>query len=163
MSPTGHFVTTASVCALSHALGGSGELTLGLFLGGFLIDVDHYFDYLVFEQQTSLNPLQFLNYYLEVKLKRAILILHSYELMALLWLIAAFTHKRVLIGYLLGATMHLALDIYFNGQHVLRQPFRFYSFFYRQSKGFLASQMLHTPSDNVKRHPGIEHVEDGAL
>jgi hypothetical protein len=163
MSPTGHFVTTASVCVLSHALGGSGELTVGLFLGGFLIDVDHYFDYLVFEQQRSLNPIKFLNYYLECKLKRAILILHSYELMAMLSLLAAFTHSKVLIGYLLGATMHLALDIYFNGQHVLREPFHFYSFFYRQSKGFLASQMLDAPPEVVKVHPGIENMEDGAL
>jgi hypothetical protein len=163
MSPTGHFVTTASVCLLSHALGGSGELTVGLFLGGFLIDVDHYFDYLVFERQTSLNPTRFLSYYLECKLERAILVLHSYEVMALLWLLAAFTPNKVLIGYLIGATMHLALDIYFNGQHVLRQPFHFYSFFYRQSKGFLASQMLDAPSENVKRHPGIENLEDGAL
>ena len=146
MSPTGHLLTTASVCVFSHALGGSAQITTGLFLGGFLIDVDHYFDYVVFEQQRSLNPMRFLDYYLECKLKRAILILHSYELMAMLWLLAALTHNRLLIGYLGGAMMHLALDIYFNGQHTLREPFYFYSFLYRRSKRFLASRMINAPN-----------------
>lgn len=147
MSPTGHLLTTASVCVFSHALGSSEQLTAGLFLGGVLIDVDHYFDYVVFERQRSLNPLRFLNYYLDCKLKRAVLILHSYELMAMLGLLAALTHNQVLIGYFVGAMMHLALDIYFNGQQCLREPFYFYSFFYRWSKQFQAIRMIDTPSE----------------
>lgn len=162
MSPTGHLLTTAAVCGLSHALGGPIQLTAGLFLGGFLIDVDHYFDYVVFERQLSLNPIRFLGYYLECKLKRAVLILHSYELMALLWLVAALTPHQLLIGYLLGAMMHLALDIYFNGQHVLRKPFHFYSFFYRRSMGFLASRMIDAPPEKVRGGRAVENIEDGA-
>ena len=94
--------------------------------------------------------MRFLDYYLECKLKRAILILHSYELMAMLWILAALTQTRFLIGYLGGAMMHLPLDIYFNGQHTLREPFYFYSFLYRRSKGFLASRMINAPSQNVE-------------
>jgi hypothetical protein len=146
MSPTGHLLTTTAACGLSYALGGSAQLTAGLFLGGFLIDVDHYLDYLVVEKQRSLDPIRFLRYYLECKLKRAVLILHSYELMAVLWLVASLTANPLLIGYLLGAMMHLALDIYFNGQQVLKRPFHFYSFFYRRRNRFLASRMIEAPS-----------------
>lgn len=122
--------------------------------------MDHYLDYVVFEQQRSLNPIRFLSYYRDCKLKRAILILHSYELLAMLWLLAALTHNQVLIGYLLGAMMHLALDIYFNGQHALREPFYFYSFFYRRSKRFLASRMINAPFSSLT--PGIENIEEEA-
>jgi len=163
MSPTGHLLTTTAACGLSYAVGGSLPLTAGLLLGGFLIDVDHYFDYVVFERQLSLNPLKFLSYYLDCKLKRAVLILHSYELMAVLWLIAALTHNQLLIGYLLGAMMHLGLDIYFNGKHVLREPFRFYSFLYRREKGFEASRMIDVPPHKTIGQAAIETMTDAAL
>jgi len=159
MRPTGHLLTTTAACGLSYAVGGSLHLTAGLLLGGFLIDLDHYFDYVVFEGQRSLNPQKFLNYYLDCKLKRAVLILHSYELMAALGLVAVFTSNQLLIGYLLGAMMHLGLDIYFNGKHVLREPIRFYSFIYSREKGFEASRMIDVPSQHLSEQSAIAHVQ----
>ena len=146
MSPTGHLITTVVACGTTYLISGSLPLTAGVALGGFLIDVDHYFDYVVFERQYSLNPIRFLRYYLDARCQRVVLLLHSYELMAVLALIAVLTGNRLLIGYLLGAFMHLVLDIIFNGQHVLREPIHFYSFFYRQRNNFLASRMF-----NVER------------
>jgi hypothetical protein len=141
----GHLVTTALACGASYAASRSLVLAAGVALGGFLIDLDHYFDYLVFERQYSLDPFRFVRYYENSECQRTILFLHSYELMALLALIALLTGSRLLAGYLLGATMHLVLDVIFNGQHALRRPVHFYSFLYRRRHGFLASHLLNTP------------------
>jgi lipopolysaccharide transport system permease protein len=62
MSPGGHLVTTAIACALVYAGTGSAALTAGLAAGGFLIDVDHVFDYVVFEGQRDLRPSAFMKY-----------------------------------------------------------------------------------------------------
>lgn len=51
MMPGGHLVTAAALGGIAYATTGSTELAAGCFAGGFLIDLDHYFDYLVFEGQ----------------------------------------------------------------------------------------------------------------
>ena len=82
MSPGGHLVTTAIACAAVYAGTESAGLVAGLAAGGFLIDVDHIFDYLVFEGQHDWRPSAFLRYYLEGRVRRVVLPLHSYELLA---------------------------------------------------------------------------------
>ncbi len=88
MSPGGHLVTTAIACAGIYAGTGSLALVAGLAAGGFLIDVDHIFDYVVFERQRDLRPSAFLKYYLEGRVRLVVLPLHSYELLAVLTLLA---------------------------------------------------------------------------
>jgi uncharacterized membrane protein len=149
MSPTGHLLTTAAACGVTYALTGSPSFSAGIALGGFLIDVDHYFDYVVFERQYSLNPLRFIRYYENCQCQCAFLLLHSYELMALLSLAAALTGSLLLAGYLAGASMHLILDIIFNGKDALRRPVHFYSFFYRRKHGFLANRLLTRPAPAI--------------
>ena len=60
MSPGGHLVTTALACAAVYAGTESVALTAGLAAGGFLIDVDHAVDYVLFERQRDLRPGSFL-------------------------------------------------------------------------------------------------------
>ena len=140
MSPGGHLVTTAAACAAVYAGTGSAALTAGLAAGGFLIDLDHVFDYVVFERQRDLRPSAFLKYYLEARMKRVVLLLHSYELMALLALLAWLTNREWLWGYVLGMALHLPLDIIFNGRLVPGGLVHFYSFAVRWQAGFLASR-----------------------
>src|SRR5262245_55765386 len=102
MSPGGHLVTTAAACAVSALVVASWPVTISLAVGGFLIDLDHAFDYVVFDRQRDLRPRAFLRYYLEGRVGRTVLVLHSYELFALLLLLNGHLDSPWLTGYLLG-------------------------------------------------------------
>jgi hypothetical protein len=56
-------VTTLAACAATATATGSVPLTLGVAAGGFLIDVDHALDYVLFDGQRDLRPASFLRYY----------------------------------------------------------------------------------------------------
>jgi hypothetical protein len=148
MSPGGHLVTTVAACTAALALtrtmpvGDSLALAAGLAAGGFFIDVDHAVDYVLFEGQRDLRPGAFLRYYLEGRMRRVVLVLHSYELFAILAWLAWWSGSIALTGYLLGALMHLGLDIVFNGEQTPRSIGAFYSFGYRARHGFDAHALF---------------------
>ena len=136
MSPGGHAITTVVASAATVYVSGSLALASAVVLGGFVIDVDHAFDYVVFNRQHDLRPSVFLRYYLEGRAKLVVLILHSWELFALLTAIAWWTGSSLLWAYLGGAVMHLLLDIAFNGKLLPHNIIGFYSFGYRAAHGF---------------------------
>lgn len=140
MKPAGHLLTSTAAAGLTYAMTHSVELAIGTFCGGFWIDLDHYVDYVVLERQYSVSPFRFIQYYLKNKPRQLVLFLHSYELMGCLGLVAVLTQSLALLGYLLGASLHLALDIRYN--HSLRDPVRFYSFWYRLRHGFEAIRLM---------------------
>jgi len=142
MSPGGHLVTTLAACAVTGYATGSPALTAAVGVGGFLIDVDHAIDYVLFERQRDLRPSAFLRYYIEGRIRRAVLILHSYELFAALLALAWWTQAPLLAGYLVGALMHLALDLIFNGRLTPYSIAAFYSFSYRLAYRFEAQALL---------------------
>jgi hypothetical protein len=142
MSPGGHLVTTVTACAAAAATTESWPLVAGLAAGGFWIDVDHAIDYVVFERQRDLRPGAFLRYYLEGRVRRTVLALHSYELFAVLIALAWGTGNPWLLGYVGGALMHLALDLAFNGEFTPRSIVAFYSFTYRAVHRFDAAYLL---------------------
>jgi len=141
MSPGGHLVTTAAVCAVA-AVHQQWALMAGLAAGGFLIDVDHAVDYVVVERQRDLRPGTFLRHYTEGRVDRTVLALHSWELFALLVALAWHTGAPWLIGYVGGGLMHLALDLVFNGRYTPNSIVLFYSFTYRALRGFDAARLL---------------------
>jgi hypothetical protein len=142
MSPGGHLVTTVAACAATAYATGSVGLTAAVAAGGFLIDLDHVVDYVAFEKQRDLRPGAFLRYYVEGRIRRAVLVLHSYEVFALLGAITWWTQSTLLAGYLIGALMHLALDIVFNGRITPYSIAAFYSFGYRLAHRFDAAALL---------------------
>ena len=143
MSPGGHLVTTAIACTVVQASTGSAALIAGVAAGGFLIDLDHVLDYLVFERQRDLSPARFLRYYLGGRSRTVVLLLHSYEVLALLALAAWAWNLAWLWGYVLGAAaLHLPLDIVFNGKVAGRNMVSFYSLVYRWRAGFQTARML---------------------
>lgn len=149
MSPGGHLLTTAAACVATTALTGSTTLTAAVAVGGFLIDVDHAVDYVLFEKQRDLSPGAFLRYYLDGRVQRAVLVLHSYELFTVLGALAWWTDALALWGYLMGALMHLALDIGFNGEYTPRSISAFYCFTYRLAHGFSMPALLGRRDDLV--------------
>jgi hypothetical protein len=136
VSPGGHFITTVAACAVAGLATESWPVVAGVAAGGFLIDVDHAIDYVVFEGQRDLRPGAFLRYYVEGQVQRVVLALHSYELFALLALVAWWSGWTPLWAYLAGAVLHLVLDIVFNGELVPGNIFAFYSFAYRARHRF---------------------------
>ena len=148
MSPGGHLLTTVAACAASVTLsrdlplGDTVALVGGLFTGGFLIDVDHAVDYVFVERQRDLTPGAFLRYYTEGRLRRAVLALHSYELFAVLVAAALWLNWLPLTGYVVGALIHLALDLMFNGELTPYSIAAFYSFTYRAAHRFDAVALL---------------------
>ena len=145
MSPGGHLVTTAIACAAVQAATGSAALTAGVAAGGFLIDLDHVLDYVAFERQRDLRPAAFLRYYLGGRPRTVVLLLHSYEILALLALAAWSWNLEWLWGYVLGAAaLHLPLDIVFNGKVAGRNLVPFYSLVYRGRADFQTERLLDT-------------------
>src|SRR5262245_38503540 len=127
MMPGGHLATSLALSGVAYASTGSLEAALGCFAGGFLIDLDHYGDYLIFEKQWRRpGPLNFLRYYFAHCPKKIVLPLHSAELMIVLFLMILVHPWPLLVGYWLGALMHLVFDILVNGDYVLKRRFRFY-------------------------------------
>ena len=143
MMPGGHLITSLALSGAAYGSSGSTEVAAGCFLGGFLIDVDHYLDYLVFEGQwRKPSPLRFLSYYFRNSPRRLVLPLHSVELMTALLLIIIIYPIPLLIGYWVGALMHLVFDVLVNGDYALRRPMLFYVFSYRASLRFAADKLL---------------------
>jgi hypothetical protein len=142
MSPGGHLVTTAAACAAVYAGTGSVELVAGLAAGGVLIDLDHVVDYVLVERQRDLRPTAFLRYYLGGRVERVVLVLHSYELLALLAALAWLTQAGWLWGWVFGMLLHLPLDIIFNGKFASGGLVHFYSFIVRARAGFRAARFV---------------------
>jgi hypothetical protein len=144
MMPGGHLATSIVLSGVMYNTTGSAAAAAGSFFGGFLIDADHYFDYLVVERQwRKWMPQAFLRFYFDSRFLRVVLPLHSWELLFLIIVVSAATGIPWLVGYLAGALMHLIFDVLINADQSVREPIKFYSFFYRWSHGFQASTLLY--------------------
>jgi hypothetical protein len=142
MRPGGHLATAAALGAVAYGLTDSVALTAGTVAGAFLIDADHYLDYLTVEGQwRHPGPLAFLRHAFAHRTRWVVLPLHSIELMAALALLGHVWPAPALVGYLAGGMLHLLLDIVVNGEHV-PQPLLFYSFVHRAAHGFSAARLI---------------------
>jgi len=155
MMPGGHLATSIALSGTTYLATGSAEAAAGCFAGGFLIDVDHYLDYLLFEGQWRRpSPLRFLEYYFNFSPQRLVLPLHSLELMTVL-LASILVHPiPILVGYWFGAAMHLIFDMLVNGDYALRRPVLFYVFAHRAFHRFAADRLLEhvvIPANAVNR------------
>jgi hypothetical protein len=143
MMPGGHLATSIALSGVAYASTGSIEAAAGCFTGGFLIDADHYLDYLVFEKQWRRpGPISFLRYYFSYSPKKLVLPLHSAEFMTLLLVVIFLYPSLFLAGYWMGALMHLIFDVLVNGDYVIKRAVPFYFFAYRASHGFDAENLL---------------------
>lgn len=139
----GHLATAVALSAVGYAVSRSAELAAGCFAGAFLIDVDHYLDYLTVEGQWRRpSPAEFLRYYFARRYRRLVLPLHSMELMGMLATLAVAWPRAPLLGYLLGALLHLVLDVLVNGEQILQRPLLFYSLAYRARLGFSRDRFI---------------------
>jgi hypothetical protein len=143
MMPGGHLATSVVLSGAAFLTTGSAEAAAGCFAGGFLIDIDHYFDYLFFEKQWRRpGPISFLRYYFGYSPKKLVLPLHSAEFMTVLLLMMLTYRWPMLVGYWVGAAMHLIFDIVVNGENALKRAVLFYFFTYRAVHRFAAEELI---------------------
>src|SRR5213593_2606843 len=143
MMPGGHLATSIALSTVTYYTTGSAEAAAGSFAGGFLIDVDHYLDYIVFEKQWRRpDPVSFLRYYFTNRPRKVVLPLHSAEFMTVLFLVILAHPWPLLVGYWVGALMHLIFDVLVNGDNALKRPVLFYIFAYRASFRFAAEHLM---------------------
>lgn len=141
MRPSAHLITAVPLAAGAYAVGRSPALAAGVFIGAFLIDLDHYADYVLVHGQRRLGPRAFLEYYGEHRYNRLVLALHGYEQTAALLIAGLLFPHPLLTGYLIGSIFHLTLDVIFNATMTL-SPVRFYSFIHRARRGFRKSELM---------------------
>jgi len=156
MMPGGHLATSLVLGSAVYASTRSVGLAAGCVAGGFFIDFDHYLDYIVFEREWRRpSPASFLRYYFTHQPKLLVLPLHSFELMSVLIAFAIVRPNPLLIGYIVGAAMHLFFDVIVNGDFALKHKVLFYSFAYRATKRFAAHELLDVPSvdETESAHP----------
>ena len=143
MMPGGHLATSVALSGVAYATTGSVETAAGCFAGGFLIDVDHYLDYIFFEKQWRRpGPVSFLRYYFSFSPRKLVLPLHSAEFMTVLFALILVRPWPFLVGYWIGALMHLTFDVLVNGDVGLKRPVLFYFFAYRARYRFAATHLI---------------------
>lgn len=117
MSPQGHVLTSLAAGAAVAAATGTPLAGLACVLAGIFIDLDHLLEYFWFEGM-KLDIADFKQACEETRFPKTLLVLHSWELLALGWILALGTtvaEPRLLaLSALLGLTLHLALDQLYN-------------------------------------------------
>lgn len=113
---------------------------LGVFLGGVLIDLDHFFDYfLAFGQH--FNLFYFLHGYEFLKSDRLYILSHAYEYVVILLIISLVVNRKktkvFIFALALGLLSHLMIDIYVN--NVKPQS---YSILYRAKYNFDLQKLI---------------------
>jgi hypothetical protein len=97
-------------------------------------------------------------YYFAFRYRRVVLPLHSLELLAVLTLLAERRPHPALLGYVLGAWLHLVLDIIVNGEQLIMRPLLFYSLLYRARHRFAADTLLAPLS--ISRSAGTRPIRE---
>ncbi len=103
---------------------------------GVFTDLDHFPDYLVHSRFRIASLKEFFFLCHNTKLSKLYLVLHSYEIVPLLFLIFHLIGwNNFTIGITTGYILHLTVDQFTNMRDFACKPL-FYFFTYRLSKGF---------------------------
>ena len=110
MKPPAHIAASTAVSTFLWFTTKSPALTLGSFGAGFLVDLDHIFDY-VREYGIRLNIPQFFHTFRENLYHRMFLVLHAWEWLVVLVAVSVLCGGNGwLLGISIGYAHHLVLD-----------------------------------------------------
>ncbi|MDP8246719.1 MAG: hypothetical protein P9M00_01140 [Candidatus Tritonobacter lacicola] len=101
---------SVAIGAIVYALTRSFAMALGVLVGGVLIDLDHFVDYFIYRGiHVNLKDMFHLSY--NNLFPKFYLLLHSYELVALMWiLVIFFIRNKLVTGLAIGFTIHIIQD-----------------------------------------------------
>jgi hypothetical protein len=106
--------------------------SLLFWLGGIFIDLDHYLDYIKETGSTRVSFKKMEDMFLNIKEKKFYGVLHSYEVLVILFFVNFFYfEKGYLYGLLGGLSLHILLDVIFNPVKI-----KGYLFLYRWKHSF---------------------------
>jgi hypothetical protein len=149
-----HFWSSLALGGVCYISSRSPAAFAGVMIGGFMIDADHVVDQLwsiyhgaphthsssaMAAKQGGLRG-WIARFIRRRKLTRMPLILHSYELMLLLFASTFIWRTAFLLGLSLGYLLHILLDLYRHHNEFL-SPF-FYSIFFRMARGFRRERLI---------------------
>ena len=127
----GHIVASSVTAAWFGVTTQSPVGTIACFLSGIFIDLDHVLDFYIFKKNLPRSYKELKDFCLDPSGK-IYLFLHSYELMAFLWVVVfCFKPSVLFVGLLFGMSVHLLLDQLTNAIYPLA-----YFIFYRLKLGF---------------------------
>ena len=110
-----HVVASAGISLGFQAAMHSWPATLGCFLSGILIDIDHYLEYCISKKKFPYRYKELLDFCLYHKESKLYLFFHAYEYLIILWLsIYFFDLGKIWIGIAIGLTAHLIFDQFTN-------------------------------------------------
>ena len=108
--PTGHIISSGVIGFILACYFRSLPCGLVFILAGTLIDLDHISDYYV-NRKFTFNFKRIYSACEDMSLDTLYLVMHSYELVALLWaLIVIFSLGKVWVCAASGITVHLLVD-----------------------------------------------------
>ncbi len=115
MKASYHVAVSAGVSLGFQAIFQSWPATLGCFLSGVLIDLDHYLEYYIFKKSFPYKYKHLLRFCYYGKDSKIYLIFHGYEYLMILWIVISFFHLSLLpIGIAVGLTVHIFFDQFTN-------------------------------------------------
>ena len=143
-----HLAASAVVSTSVYLFTKSIVVTGVSFFCGFLLDIDHFLDY-VREYGFRVNVKEFSCVFYETRFKKLFLIFHAWEWMAGLLIFAWFSGwNGIFLGLFIGTFHHLVLDQFGNG--VTPQG---YFFVYRVAKRFSMEDVV-PEAEVMKRRIG---------
>ena len=126
-----HAASSAAIAGILYLIFKSWSMSLSCFLSGIFIDLDHFYDY-IREFGFPFKIKDFFKAAYDSEISQCILVLHSWELLFPLGMIAWLTNWNPWItGVLLGFSQHIILDMLYNNE-----GFQSYSFLWRWKHNF---------------------------
>ncbi|MEK7476728.1 MAG: hypothetical protein AAB152_13995 [Candidatus Coatesbacteria bacterium] len=137
MTPSRHAVASAALAAGCGLAWRSPEAAAAAFVGGTLLDVDHWFDY-TWNRVGPFTVRRFVRLCVEYRLPKFYLLMHSFEWLIPFWLAAWMLPAPPWVrACTLGLILHMAMDMAGNGMALGA-----YWFVYRWRHGFDARAMV---------------------
>ena len=150
MTPNQHLVASTVTAGIFGAVTRSWEGTLVCFLSGIFIDLDHLLDFYWIKKRMCWSLKELCDFCLKGREGKIYLIFHSYELMAVLWIIVLlFFVNPIGLGLMFGLTVHMFLDQIGNPVYPGA-----YSWFCRRRFGF--QKKIFFKDDFLKDHPELK-------
>ena len=120
-----HILASTTVGGISYYIFGSWQISVTVFLSGIFIDLDHILDYFLYEKKIKLDIKDFFYKCEALILNKVYLLLHSYELIIILAILAYFTNDYIVLGLLIVFGNYIMLDLAANKVHFLGYSFIF--------------------------------------
>lgn len=131
MTPVSHVIISVATSGACAYFTRSWPAVISCFLGGTIIDIDHFADYCLFRKKISFRLSDLLKYCYDERKGHMYLIFHAWELWAVLWVLAFVFGAGVgVFSFLFGVTVHLLLDQAVNDVY----PMAYFWFYRRKFK-----------------------------